>query len=542
MANKQKLPHIIIFNPDQWRGDFVHHAGCEAAVTPNIDNLATEGVSFQRAYCQNPVCTPSRCSIMTGWYPHTHGHRTMHYMLHPEHGEPNLLAILKQAGYFVWWGGKNDLTPAQQWSNKDLGKDLYCDVRFQPTREDWQRWYRAPTIQGTDYRGKPSSDTYYSFMQGRLYSGAELEAMHVPADDEEPETREQGDVDAAPDYGDSDWGNVLGAIDFIRNWDKSNEQPLCIYLPLNFPHPDYGVEEPFFSIIDRSKVPPRRPSPDWCTALKPSILKAIAERQNLKSWTEDRWTELRAVYLGMIARVDFQFGLLVQALKERGIYDDAAIFVFSDHGDFTGDYGLVEKNQNSFEECLSRVLFIVKPPSSIPVALQPDRAPEQANVCDALVELVDFSATVYELTGIEPGYSLFGKSLLPLVRGEESAADHRDAVFCEGGRLSGETHCMERESKGSKSSSDTYWPRISLQIDDDGPYHTKAAMCRTTRFKYVMRLYETDELYDLENDPGETSNLIDDPALESTLNALRYQLLKWYMETADVVPFMTDSR
>lgn len=283
MANKQKLPHIIIFNPDQWRGDFVHHAGCEAAVTPNIDNLATEGVSFQRAYCQNPVCTPSRCSIMTGWYPHTHGHRTMHYMLHPEHGEPNLLAILKQAGYFVWWGGKNDLTPAQQWSNKDLGKDLYCDVRFQPTREDWQRWYRAPTIQGTDYRGKPSSDTYYSFMQGRLYSGAELEAMHVPADDEEPETREQGDVDAAPDYGDSDWGNVLGAIDFIRNWDKSNEQPLCIYLPLNFPHPDYGVEEPFFSIIDRSKVPPRRPSPDWCTALKPSILKAIAERQNLKS-------------------------------------------------------------------------------------------------------------------------------------------------------------------------------------------------------------------------------------------------------------------
>ncbi|MBN2150850.1 MAG: sulfatase-like hydrolase/transferase, partial [Candidatus Lokiarchaeota archaeon] len=106
MAVAPRRPHLVIFNPDQWRGDFLHHVGCDAAVTPNMDKLAAEGVSFRRAFCQNPVSTPSRCSFMTGWYPHTRGHRTMHHMLHPERGEPNLLAILKREGYFVWWGGK----------------------------------------------------------------------------------------------------------------------------------------------------------------------------------------------------------------------------------------------------------------------------------------------------------------------------------------------------------------------------------------------------------------------------------------------------
>jgi arylsulfatase A-like enzyme len=530
MAKQEKLPHILIFNPDEWRGDFVHHAGCEAAVTPNLDQLATEGVSFEHTYCQNPVCTPSRCSFMTGWYPHVHGHRTMNYMLHPEQGEPNLLAILKKAGFFVWWGGKNDLTPAQQWSDPDLGKSRYCDVRFGPTAEDWDRWHRAMTFPPDDRRGKPGADTYYSFMQGCLSSYAEHEAAGAPGGENEED---------APDFGDFDWAMVLGAIEFIRNWDASNEKPLCLYLPLNYPHPEYGVEEPFFSMIDRSKVPPRLPTPDWDAAMKPSLLKGIAERQHLQEWTEDRWTELRAVYLGMIARVDHQLGLLIQALKETGMYDDTAIFVFSDHGDFAGDYGIVEKTQNTFEDCLCHVPFVIKPPSGVPVATQAGCVPGEPNRCDALVELVDFPATVYDLTGIEPGYWSFGKSLLPLVRGEMT--DHRDAVFCEGGRLAGEVQAMERTGNHPPTPSWVYWPRLSLQ-SDDGPFHTKAAMCRTARYKYVMRLYETDEFYDLETDPGETCNLIADVDLIAVVEAMRHRLLRWYMETVDVVPFAADSR
>ena len=140
------------------------------------------------------------------------------------------------------------------------------------------------------------------------------------------------------------------------------DQPLCIYLPLGYPHPPYGVEDPWHSQIDRDLIPERYPTPDW--SKKPGLVAGIYERQGLQGWSDDRFNELRAVYYGMCARVDEQFGRVVKPRsKHSGIYDDSAIFFFSDHGDFTGDYGLVEKTQNTFEDCLTRVPLIVKPPA-----------------------------------------------------------------------------------------------------------------------------------------------------------------------------------
>ena len=480
--------------------------GNPAAATPNLDRLVQEdAVSFSAAFCQNTVCTPSRCSFMTGWYPHVRGHRTMYHMLHPEHDEPNLLKILKENGYFVWWGGKNDLTPGQ------VGVEEYCDVRFRPTQADYRRWKCRPR-EGTHggalaWRGDPDSDNYYSFFKGKLDKG-------------EDEL-----------YCDFDWAMVLGALDFIRDYD--GDKPLCVYLPIGFPHPPYCVEEPWYSVTDRSKLPRRARYPENFEG-KPSILKGIYENQHMHGWTEDRWTELRATYYGMCSRLDHQFQLLLDALRDSGLYDDSAVFLFSDHGDYTGDYGIVEKTQNTTEDCLTRVPFIVKPPKQVSVT---------PRVCDALVELVDFSATVYELAGIDPGYDHFGKSLLPLVSGE--ADEHRDAVFCEGGRRYGETQAMERESSSAKDGADSlglYSPRLRLQITDGGPYHTKAAMCRTKTHKYVRRLYEQDELYDLVADPLEETNIINDPASLGVLSELRERLLRWYMETCDVVPRKTDKR
>ena len=82
-------PHIIIFNPDEMRADSLGHLGNPAARTPFLDRFAREeAVSFSRAFCQNPVCVPSRCSFFTGLYPHVNGHRTMTHLLHP--GETTL--------------------------------------------------------------------------------------------------------------------------------------------------------------------------------------------------------------------------------------------------------------------------------------------------------------------------------------------------------------------------------------------------------------------------------------------------------------------
>ena len=487
-----KLPHIVIFNPDQWRGDVMGHMGNPAAVTPNLDRaVKTDTVSFRNAFCQNPVCTPSRCSFMTGWYPHVRGHRTMYHMLRPD--EPMLLGTLKRAGYFVWWGGKNDLVPGQ------FGYDDFCDVKFRPSRPVYPNPHH---VEG--WRGAMGSDTYYSFYYGRL---------------EKDDDKEH--------YYDGDWANVLGAIDFIQ--DAPQDQPLCIYLPLGYPHPPYAVEDPYYTMIDREQVPPRVPTPaGWRD--KPSILKGIQENQNLQGWSEDRWIELRATYYGMCARVDAQYGLLMEALREAGIYDDTAVFLFSDHGDFTGDYGLVEKTQNTFEDCLTRVPFLIKPPAQVPI---------KPGVSEAMVELVDFPATVEALTGITPPHTHFGRSLLPVLAGETEA--HRDAVFCEGGRLHSETHCMELDSTSSQNPSGLYWPRMDMQRGT-GPEHSKAVMCRTRDFKYVRRLYELDELYDLRSDPHELDNRINDPTLADVLAKLKERLLTFYLETGDVVPHDTDRR
>lgn len=513
-----KKPHLIFFNPDQFRADALGHLGNPAAVTPNLDRLAvTDGVSFRNAFCQNPVCTPSRCSFMTGWYPHVNGHRTMFHMLRTH--EPVLLKTLKDNGYTVWWGGKNDLVPGQN------GYDAFCDVKHQPTEP------LASNLHNIDeWRGPKEGDNWYSFHVGKLEKGDESLCDNPDDGKARADTGYRHDSDdgkARADAGhrhDSDWDHVLAAIEFIRN--APSDQTLCLYLPLEYPHPPYGVEDPWFSGIARDKVQEPLPEPIGWEG-KPAILKGIRERQNLKGWTSERFKDLKATYYGMCSRIDHQFGLLTDALREKGIYDDTALFVFSDHGDFTGDYGLVEKTQNTFEDCLTHVPFLIKPPSWVPT---------KPGIRDALVELVDFPATVEALCGITPDHTHFGRSLLPLLAG--TTLEHRDAVFCEGGRIHGETHCMEH---GIENPDNLYWPRVGLQ-QLEGPEHTKAVMVRTGTHKYVRRLYESDELYELTSDPGELHNRIHDTGLRDVLLQLKERMLTFFLETGDVVPFAPDQR
>ena len=99
--------NFVIFMPDEMRADAAGCYGHPVVQTANLDRLAREGTRFDLCYAQHPVCTPSRCSMFTGWYPHVAGHRTLWHLLRPH--EPNLFRYLKRAGYDVRWYGKNDL-------------------------------------------------------------------------------------------------------------------------------------------------------------------------------------------------------------------------------------------------------------------------------------------------------------------------------------------------------------------------------------------------------------------------------------------------
>lgn len=482
-----KKPNIIVINADQMRSDALHHLGNEASYTPNIDALANDGVSFSNAFCQNPVCAPSRCSFMTGLYPHTNGHRTMNYLL--RNGEKNLFELLKNNGYYVWSSGRGDCLAGQdeaylkRCTNKIYsvcGKDKITD----------------------DGKGEKNSARYNSFYRGVVHTDNKDGICH-----------------------DNDYQWTCGCEELIRGF--KGDKPIFAFLALMNPHPPYRCEQKYLDLIDESKIKKRIPQSSLQDN-KPSMEFALRDRLKTSELTEADFVNIRKTYLAMCARVDDMTGRIVNALKESGQYDDTVIFFMSDHGDFTGDFSLVEKAQNLFYDCLTNVPFIIKPPKNFKTDFK---------INENLVELVDFYATVIDFAGVKPDHSFFGKSLLKTIANKSVKV--RDYVFCEGGRLMNETHCTEEVETYFGIKADEYEPRISIQQRNTGE-HTKAAMIRDKDYKYVMRLYGQDEFYALNN--GENKNEINNLEYREIIEKMRLRLLEWYMETCDEVPFEADAR
>ena len=248
---------------------------------------------------------------------------------------------------------------------------------------------------------------------------------------------------------------------------------------------------------------------------------------------EKDWDELRATYLGMCMKIDDQFRRLCEGLKANGTYDDTLIIVLSDHGDFCGDYSLPEKSQNTFEDCLTRVPLLIKPPKGCPV---------DPGVTHSMAELVDFYATVMDYAGVEPDHDQFGVSLRPIV--EDRSRKGRDYVFCEGGRMPYEYQADEYHGVCGKSGEiprfSDYWPKQDAQTD--GRAHIKGTMIRNARYKYIKRADGSDEFYDLLIDPLEETNVVDDPAYEQQIRIMKCEMLDWYQKTCDIVPRKIDNR
>ncbi len=483
-------PNIIIFNPDQMRADALHHLGNEAAYTPTMDMLCEEGVSFENAFCQNPVCVPSRCSFMTGLYPHTCGHRTMTNLL--KSGEENLFLDMKKIGYNTISSTRGYLMAGQDSKYHRQCIDKYIDSRHGIGE-------RCP-IPFTD-RGAENSDTFFSFMRGILHS-----------------KRRDGKVFNPDDF------IVEGAIHEIQH--RRKDKPFFMFVGIMNPHPEYQVEREFYNLIDEDKLPDRIPNITE-TDGKPKMETGLMEALRVNTWDEDRLREIRKVYLGMCAKVDSQLGRIVATLKKEGIYDETAIIVISDHGDYTTDYGIVEKSQNCFPDCITNVPFIVK----LPKSFQVDRG-----INHSLIELTDLTALCHDIAGEKVDRVQFGKSPMATIKNKN--LPHRDFVICEGGRLKGETHCMEYNEKYFNPRN-PYSPRMLLQKREDGT-HGKAIMIRDSRYKYIKRLYEKDEFYDLT--VGERVNLIDDEQYKPVIDDFNKKLLEWFFETSDSVPKHLDER
>jgi len=488
-----RKPNIVLFVPDSYRSDVLGHQGNAGALTPNVDALvASDAVSYSNAFAQNPVCTPSRCSFMTGWYPHVHGHRSMCNML-KEH-EPSLFTVLQQEGYYIWWGGKNDLVRVRQ--REDYLR--YCDLKYWPGDKyaEYMEYKQPPPLAADD----PRHGAFYGGVLTRDGQGAQ--------------------------HWDQDTALVLGAVDMIKS--RSSDQPFLCYLPLEKPHPAYYAEEDYYNAIDPDSLPSRIPTPEGGNL--PEVLDALRAEYRSDDITEEMWRDVKRIYYAMCAKIDGLFGMVVEALVERGLYDNTWILLFSDHGDFTGDYSLPEKTHSTLQDCLVRVPLIIKPPADVSV--------KHGNR-QHLTELLDITATLYDILDLNPGYAHQGISLRGSLAGEETAI--HDAVFAEvGGRKSEEEFVNTSVKNLPPNSFYSRQGRVAIPYHEAGSH---AVMCRTMEHKYIRRYYTGHhELFDLEADPGETRNVSGQTNYADVERRMETLLLDYFMRTADVLPHEPDSR
>ena len=472
----ESRPNILYINPDQMRADALGCYGHPVVHTPNIDRLAAMGVRYEQCHVQHSVCTPSRCSFMTGWYPHVRGHRTLWNPLQKD--EPNTLKYLKQAGYDVHWIGKNDL----------LAEDAIAESVTAVHQWNWpSQWPAHPFA-----FGEPG---YYSF----LFTATPGETM--------------------------DGNCYRRAVELVRE-KQSSDKPWMLYLPTLYPHVPFTCPEPWYSMYDPEDMPDFRPAE---LPGKPAFHRLIRQYYQLDAMDPAVFKKIAAVYLGMISYQDHLLGELLDTLEATGQMENTAIFMFSDHGEWAGDYGLVEKWPGGLDDCLTRVPMIVKTPGC-----------RAGHVVREPIECFDIVPTTLELAGIELGHTQFGRSMQACQQGANGDPDR--AVFAEGGYGLHEPHCFE----GALADIGTdpkrpYYPKGLLQQEHPLAC-ARCTMIRTATHKLIRRPDDVSELYDLVRDPKEIVNHYGQPGYAKVQAELESRLLDWYIQTSDVTPFARQNR
>ncbi|CAO3686101.1 unnamed protein product [Umbelopsis vinacea] len=447
-------PNIIIFMPDQLRRDSLGCFGNKHVKTPNIDRFATMGTSFTNCFLQASVCSQSRCSIFTGQYPHIAGHRSLENLIKP--WEPNLFRSLKENGYHVACLGPRGDTFAPtvtELSVTEYGFLVTPDV--------------TPKFAGNK-DAPPDEDVW-----GRLfYKGSR-------------------DSSAALDY---DEAVVRSAETWLKTPPK---QPWVLFLPLIFPHCPFQVEEPYFSMYNREDM--EAPAQvEQKTGYEPRYMPVIRERYGTNRVTTEMWAEICATYYGMISRLDDQFGRILSLVEGKVLWEKTISLFFTDHGEYLGGYGLIEKWPSGLSDSL------VKEPLIIGGAGLPS-----GKINDAMSEMVDLIPTLFQLCGIGEHFPHNGKSLVPTIL---HGVEHKEFAFSEGGFLKSEEPLLEQ-----------------------APYPNKG-------WTYIYRLYEPAELYSRADDPRELHNLVADLAHLDIARTMESAMFKWLVETSDFLPWKKDPR
>ena len=375
---KSNRPNILWIMMDDGRADAVGCYGRSWAKTPNMNRLASEGVRFETAIVQNPVCVPSRKSMKSGHYAHTFGVTAMGkpasvtpaYMKKAEPDVPNLLNRWKEVGINPVNVGKRHAYQ-RDWINKgDRGAlvDFFGNPRGAESKEKFEK--------SKSKYNKVNIKTH-QWMIGGV----------VPYAPEDTQTWRLGDL----------------GVETLKEL-AAKDEPFFLRVSFHAPHVPCRVPREYF--IDPETIALPVPTEEELKN-KPRF-----ERENIHIYaggldlTKEQIGICRGTYYGMVSLVDAQAGRLVKCLKEAGLINNTIIAINSDQGFQLGEHGLWKKRV--FYEQNVCVPFILSCPELLP----------SGKVIDEPVEMIDFVPTLMELSGIEVPKSIRGRSLMPLILGE----------------------------------------------------------------------------------------------------------------------------
>jgi arylsulfatase len=376
-----RRPNILWYCTDQQRFDTIGALGNPHVRTPTVDRLVSDGVAFTHAYCQSPICTPSRSSFLTGLYP-SRLHNTRNGNQSFPEFPPVITKLLSESGYDCGLVGKFHLQSAGQRTEPriDDGYD-YWKFSHAP-RDDWD-----------------SGHDYATWVRSL---GGDLDELRT-SEDRVPTELHQ-----------TTWASER-AIEFIAN---RKEAPWLLSVNIYDPHPPFIPPKSYADRFDPAQMPgPHFRETDL--AQQQQLAAADFQGQVLRPEEHDA-RKKQADYYAMISQIDDQFRRILDAIDESEQRENTVIVFTSDHGEALGDHGLFEKGCR-FYEGLVRVPLIFRWPDRFPAALQ----------SAALVELLDLTATIVDLADLpQPDY-MQGRSLLPILDGSATPNRHRDAVRCE---------------------------------------------------------------------------------------------------------------
>jgi len=484
-SGEQKRPNILFMMCDQLSADALSCYGGPVH-TPNIDQIAADGVRFTQATCTTPYCSPTRASIVTGMYPHAHGivlnaGPKRQQGIGPE--DTTTEKLLNQAGYATHHYGKWHLEGDELPYYPDMFRSgveyrqkmesVFAKVRLQD-ESTWMNWYAwalpvevSPAlhrqVRALGDRWKSQRFAEFITKMGRL---------KLPL-------AQCFDVQVAD--------LTCERLKML----SSSEEPFMITCSFVWPHDPNVVPSPYYEAFDPEQIElfenmhtrEERFENDWA-------------RQIITGLGEPGLREFLRIYYGMVKLIDDQVGRILKTLDETGKTNDTVIIFTADHGDMMGGHGMVWKSTSAFYEEIVRVPLLMR-----------YRRRFRPQVSSLATDSTDLMPTLLELAGHAIPAQVQGQSLIEYLSGRRDAKQARQYTFSE--RVRPHPQGRRKVLLGTKG----------------------AFMVRGKGWKLIRYQDGQEYLYDLKQDPGETRNLVDDPKWRSAHEELAAEMDKWLSRT-----------